>query len=86
MRGSRDAALRLGGDSGTRKQTLLPRGGCAGALQRFWVAAVSEELFRGKTTRTFLSTMEPSARRCCGPGASSEDEDVQEYLKEENYS
>lgn len=30
----------------------------------------------------------PDARRCCGPGASSEDEDeaVQEYLKEEDYS
>lgn len=75
-----------GGVSGTRKQTFLPHRGCAGALQCFWVAAVSEELFKGKTTCTFLSTMEPSARRCCGPGASSEDEAVQEYLKEEDYS
>lgn len=49
-------------------------------------SAVSEELFKGKTACTFLSTMEPSARRCCGPGASSEDQAVQEYLKEEDYS
>lgn len=65
---------------------LSPRRGCAGVLQCFWVAAVSEELFKGKTTCTFLSTMEPSARGCCGPGASSEKEAQQEYLKEEDYS
>lgn len=45
------------GDTGTPKQTLLPQRGGAGALLCFWVAAVSEELFKGKNTCTFLSTI-----------------------------
>lgn len=66
-------------------ESFFPGGAVLGPC-RVSKSAVSEELFKGKTTCTFLSTMEPSARRCCGPGASSQDQAVQEYLKEEDYS
>lgn len=91
VRGIRDAAPHLGGAVEPMSKALSLGGSVlgpctvSGALQCFEVAVVSEELFKGKSTCTFLRTMEPSTR-CCGPGASSEDQDVQEYLKEEDYS